>query len=78
MRLFSAEIEMFPGVELSSLKHHIEVFDWADLGIVQQSFHNCRSTLRAWFERLAEHRDEAIRLGGVRTYSLYLCYLAVT
>ena len=69
---------MFPGAELSSLKHHVEVFDRAGLDIVQQSFHNYRPTLRVWFDRLAEHRDEAIRLVGVRTYSRYLCYLAVT
>jgi len=75
-RLFAAGIKMFPGAELASLRHHLRVFDQAGLDIVHQSIHNYRPTLQAWYDRLAERRDEAIRLVGVHNYNRYLCYLA--
>lgn len=75
-RLFAAGIKMFPGAELASLRHHLRVFDQAGLDIVHQSIHNYRPTLKAWYDRLAERRDEAIRLVGVHNYNRYLCYLA--
>ena len=67
---------MFPGAELTSLRHHLKVFDRAGLHIAHQSIHDYRPTLRAWYDRLVEHRDKAIRLVGVHNYNRYLCYLA--
>ncbi|MDJ0799678.1 MAG: class I SAM-dependent methyltransferase [Calothrix sp. MO_167.B12] len=75
-RLFAAGIKMFPGAELTSVRHHLKVFDQAGLHIVHQSIHNYRPTLRAWYDRLVEHQDEAIQLIGIRNYNRYLCYLA--
>lgn len=75
-RLFAAGIKMFPGAELTSIKHHLRVFDEAGLSIVHQSIHDYRPTLRAWYNRLAEHQGDAIALVGIHTYNRYLCYLA--
>ena len=75
-RLFAAGIKMFPGAELTSLRHHLKVFDQAGLNIVHQSIHNYRPTLKAWYDRLVEHQEEAIRLIGIPNYNRYLCYLA--
>jgi cyclopropane-fatty-acyl-phospholipid synthase len=75
-RLFAAGIKMFPGAELTSLRHHLKVFDQAGLDIIHQSIHNYRPTLQAWYNRLVEHQSEAIQLVGVQIYNRYLCYLA--
>lgn len=68
--------EIFPGVELSTWQRHVKTFEAAGLKIVHHSAHDYRPTLRAWYDRLVDNRDEAIRLVGTRTYNRYLCYLA--
>ncbi|MEW4568224.1 class I SAM-dependent methyltransferase [Tautonia sp. JC769] len=68
--------EVFPGSELAALEEHLRVFDRAGFRIVHHSIHDYRPTLEAWFDRLAENRRRAIELVGVRTYNLYLAYLA--
>lgn len=75
-RFLAAGAQMFPGAELTTLRHHLQVFDQANLSIVHHSIHDYRPTLQAWYERLGEHREEAVRLVGVQTYNRYLCYLA--
>lgn len=75
-RLLAAGIKMFPGAELTSLRHHLKVFDQAGFNIVHQSIHNYRPTLQAWYDRLTKHQEEAVQLVGVHNYNRYLCYLA--
>jgi cyclopropane-fatty-acyl-phospholipid synthase len=36
--------------------------------------HDYRPTLRAWFDRLVAHREEALRLVPVRVYNRYLTF----
>jgi len=68
--------EIFPGVELATWDQHVEIFEAAGLRVAHHSIHDYRPTLRAWYDRLVENRDEAIRLVGVQIYNRYLCYLA--
>lgn len=68
--------EIFPGVELATWQRHVEIFEAAGLRVAHHSVHDYRPTLKAWYDRLVENRQEAIRLVGVRTYNRYLCYLA--
>jgi cyclopropane-fatty-acyl-phospholipid synthase len=68
--------EIFPGAELATWQQHVETFEAAGLRVAHHSVHDYRPTLRAWYDRLVEHREAAIRLVGVRTYNRYLCYLA--
>jgi len=75
-RLLAAGIKMFPGAELTSLRHHLNTFDQAGLHVAHQSTHDYRPTLRAWFNRLVEHQDAALALVGVEIYNRFLCYLA--
>lgn len=75
-RLLFAGTEIFPGAELSSLKHHLDTFEQAGLKLIHHSVHDYRPTLKAWFDRLAENYEAAIELVGVQTYNKYLCYLA--
>ena len=75
-RLLVGGAELFPGVELSSLKEHIDAFEKAGLRTMHHSVHDYRPTLVAWFDRLVENKEAAIQLVGVQTYNKYLCYLA--
>ncbi|MGK7907542.1 MAG: class I SAM-dependent methyltransferase [Synechococcus sp.] len=75
-RLLVCGAELFPGVELSSLKEHLDSFEQAGLRTVHHSVHDYRPTLKAWFDRLVENQEAAIQLVGVQTYNKYLCYLA--
>jgi len=68
---------IFPGAELATWQQHVETFEAAGLRIAHHSIHDYRPTVRAWYNRLVENREEAIRLVGVRTYNRYLCYLAI-
>ena len=65
-------LNIFPGTEGITLEKHLSAFEEAKLRIVHHSIHDYRPTLKAWFDRLAENQDEAIRLVGLKTYNLYL------
>ena len=67
---FSLGLNWPPGIK------HVEIFEAAGLRVAHHSIHDYRPTLRAWYDRLVENRDEAIRLVGVQIYNRYLCYLA--
>jgi cyclopropane-fatty-acyl-phospholipid synthase len=69
-------VEVFPGSELAALEEHLRVFDRVGFRIAHHSIHDYRPTLEAWFDRLAENQGRAIELVGVKTYNLYLAYLA--
>ena len=43
---------------------HVEIFEAAGLRVAHHSIHDYRPTLRAWYDRLVENRDEAIRFSG--------------
>ncbi len=68
--------EIFPGLVLSTWQRHVEIYEAAGFRVAHHSVHDYRPTLKAWYDRLVENRQEAIRLVGVRTYNRYLCYLA--
>ncbi|MEL6492719.1 MAG: class I SAM-dependent methyltransferase [Cyanobacteria bacterium J06621_3] len=71
-----AGVDVFPGLMLSTLRQHQAVFEQAGLKVSHHSLHDYRPTLRAWFERLVDNKDEAIRLVGTQTYNKFQCYLA--
>lgn len=75
-RLLAAGADIFPGVQLATLKEHLHSFEAAGLKVVFHSVHDYRPTLAAWFNRLVENKREAMRLVGIKTYNKYLCYLA--
>jgi len=70
------EETFFPGSALSSYKHHIQTCEAAGFRIVEQSIHDYRPTLRAWFNNLAAHREQAIKLVGVKRYNKFLVFFA--
>ena len=66
----------FPGSALSSYKHQIQACEAAGFRVVEQSIHDYRPTLRAWFDNLAAHREQAIKLVGVQRYNQFLVFFA--
>jgi cyclopropane-fatty-acyl-phospholipid synthase len=68
----------FPGTVSDSYCHQLRSFEAAGFRIAHQSVHDYRDTLRAWFERLADSRERAIQLVGVRTYNRYLVFFAAS
>jgi cyclopropane-fatty-acyl-phospholipid synthase len=68
----------FPGSLGSSYRFHAKAWETAGFRIKHRSIHDYRPTLRAWFDRLVEHRDEALKLVDVRTYNRYLTFFPVS
>jgi cyclopropane-fatty-acyl-phospholipid synthase len=70
------EQTFFPGSALSSYKHQIQACEAAGFRVVEQTIHDYRPTLRAWFDNLAAHREQAIELVGVKRYNEFLVFFA--
>ncbi len=68
----------FPGSALSLNDDFLKAARDADFNIVHDSSHDYRPTLRAWFDRLVENREEAVALAGLETYNRYLVFFAVS
>jgi cyclopropane-fatty-acyl-phospholipid synthase len=68
----------FPGALLSLHSYHLECYAKAGFRLSHDSLHNYCPTLRAWFDRLVENIDEAVRLVGIETTNKYLVYLATS
>ncbi|WP_168201601.1 class I SAM-dependent methyltransferase [Phreatobacter aquaticus] len=66
----------FPGSLLSLHSHHLAMVQEAGFRLTHDSLHDYRPTLRAWFDRLVESRDEAIALVGVEHVNKYLAFFA--
>jgi cyclopropane-fatty-acyl-phospholipid synthase len=75
-KLLVGGADVFPGCELATWQQHVTTFEQAGLRVAHHSIHDYRPTIKAWYDRLAAHQEEAIQLVGVRTYNRYLCYLA--
>lgn len=62
----------FSGFVLTTLRDQIAAAEAAGFRLVHDSSHDYRPSWKAWYDRLATHRDEAVRLVGVREYNRYL------
>lgn len=67
---------LFPGSLLSLHSHHLATAAEAGFRLSLSSEHDYRPTLRAWFDRLAAAKDEAVRLVGVQVTNKYLACFA--
>jgi cyclopropane-fatty-acyl-phospholipid synthase len=68
----------FPGSMGSSYRFHARAWEDAGFRVAHRSLHDYRPTLRAWFDRLVQHRDEALKRVDVRTYNRYLSFFPVS
>jgi len=70
------EQTFFPGSALSSYKHQAQSWEAAGFRMIEQSIHDYRPTLRAWFDNLVAHRERAIALVGVKRFNEFLVFFA--
>jgi cyclopropane-fatty-acyl-phospholipid synthase len=68
----------FPGSNLSTQAHHLACFQAAGFRLEHTSRHDYRPTLRAWFDRLVQNKEQAIQLVGVETTQKYLAFFAAS
>jgi cyclopropane-fatty-acyl-phospholipid synthase len=68
------EETFFPGSALSSYKYQVQACEAAGFRVVEQSIHDYRPTLRAWFDNLAAHRERAVELVGVQRFNEFLVF----
>ncbi|HEX6963407.1 MAG TPA: class I SAM-dependent methyltransferase [Lacipirellula sp.] len=64
----------FPGSLGGSYRFHSKAWEDAGFRIAHCSVHDYRQTLRAWFDRLVAHKEEALKLVSVQTYNRYLTF----
>ncbi|WP_428308494.1 class I SAM-dependent methyltransferase [Lacipirellula sp.] len=64
----------FPGSMGAPYRFHAKAWEDAGFRIKHCSIHDYRPTLRAWFDRMVEHKEEALRLVDVQTYNRYLTF----
>lgn len=64
----------FPGSLLVMHHNHIESAESAGFKITHDSIHDYKQTIRAWYERLADHREKAQALVGIEIYNRYMTF----
>lgn len=68
----------FPGSLLAMHSTHYELAERAGFRITHDSVDDYRPTLKAWYDRLSQNRDKAIKLVGLKTYNHYMTYLVLS
>ena len=46
--------------------------------LTHDSTHDYRPTLQAWYDRLVEHREQALNLVGLTTYNRYMTFFPIS
>ncbi len=67
----------FPGSLLVTHSYHIEVAESVGFKITHDSIHDYKPTLRAWYDRLVENQEKALKLVGLEIYNRYMTFFAV-
>lgn len=68
----------FPGSLLVMHPVHIQAAQEVGFRITHDSIHEYRATLRAWYDRLVAHREQALNLVGLRTYNRYMTFFPIS
>lgn len=64
----------FPGSILSPHQAHLDAAQRAGFRITHDSVHDYQPTIRAWYERLVENKDQALDLVGLEVYNRYMTF----
>lgn len=67
----------FPGSLLSMHESHLQVAEEVGFRITHDSIHDYQPTLKAWYERLANNQEIAIKLVGLDIYNRYMTFFPV-
>jgi cyclopropane-fatty-acyl-phospholipid synthase len=64
----------FPGSLLVTHCEHLDLAQSIGFKITHDSIHDYKPTIKAWYERLVTHQDEAIELVGLEVYNRYMTF----
>ena len=64
----------FPGHLGAPYKKHLDAFEEAGFVVRQRTIHDYRPTLKAWYDRLVENKEEALKIVDVQTFNRYLVF----
>ncbi len=67
----------FPGSLLVMHHEHIEAAESAGFKVTHDSIHDYKPTIRAWYDRLVEHREKAQSLVGLEIYNRYMTFFPI-
>lgn len=68
----------FPGSLLVMHPVHLEAAERAGFRITHDSVHDYKPTLRAWYDRLVAHREQALKLVDLMTYNRYMTFFPIS
>jgi cyclopropane-fatty-acyl-phospholipid synthase len=68
------EQTFFPGSALSTYTHQLRCCEATGFRVLEQKILDYRPTLRAWFENLSAHADEAVSIVGVQRFNEFLVF----
>lgn len=69
--------QFFPGSMLVLHHEHLEAAKRAGFQITHDSLGDYKPTLRAWYERLAANREQALSLVGLEIYNRYMTFFPI-
>jgi cyclopropane-fatty-acyl-phospholipid synthase len=67
----------FPGSLLVMHQQHLESATSVGFRITHDSIHDYQPTIRAWYDRLAEHQAEALAIVGLEVYNRYMTFFPI-
>jgi cyclopropane-fatty-acyl-phospholipid synthase len=67
----------FPGSLLVMHHKHIEAAESAGFRITHDSIHDYKQTIKAWYDRLVENREEAQAQVGLEFYNRYMTFFPI-
>jgi cyclopropane-fatty-acyl-phospholipid synthase len=68
----------FPGSLLTLHSRHCEIAARVGFQITHDSIHDYKPTLRAWYERLVEHQEQALQLVDLEVYNRYMTFFPIS
>jgi cyclopropane-fatty-acyl-phospholipid synthase len=67
----------FPGSLLVLHHHHIEAATSVGFRITHDSIHDYKPTIKAWYDRLAAHQEQALAIVGLEIYNRYMTFFPI-
>lgn len=67
----------FPGSLLVQHQQHIEIAEQVGFRITHDSVHDYKPTIKAWYDRLVAHQEEALAIVGLEVYNRYVTFFPI-
>jgi cyclopropane-fatty-acyl-phospholipid synthase len=67
----------FPGSLLVQQQQHLEIATQVGFRITHDSIHDYKPTIKAWYDRLAAHQEQALAIVGLEIYNRYMTFFPI-